>query len=186
MVLNLLGADSTHLAKFWVLSLAFQVFHFFCLLVALHLPKIGTHSVPESFKIALLLYLLFLWLHIDECLMFCHPLLVSPLFSLPKEHQRQRRRRGRWWAPGESRLHPAVPAGLGQGADPVPHHLHRGNWPGHHHAGAWLAGGCHWPGPGLPEGGRPQNSRVGGQDCPGGPGAGLHHAEGKPRFTCQC
>lgn len=119
-------------------------------------------------------------MHLNSPFWLCFP------FSL-KEHQRQRHRRRRRRTPGEPRLHPAVPAGPGQGADPVPHHLHRGHRPGHHHAGARLAGGCHRPGPGLPEGGRPQDSWAGGQDGVGGPGAGIHCAEGKPSsFTPRC
>lgn len=76
-------------------------------------------------------------------------------------------------------MHAAVPAGPGQGFDPVPHHLLGGHGPGHHHAGARLAGGRHRPGAGLTESGRPQNSRAGGPDCSGGTGAGIHHIEGK-------
>lgn len=100
-------------------------------------------------------------------------------FSLSKEHERQRCRWRRRRPPGEPRLHLAVPAGPGEGPDAVPHHLHRGHWPGHHYAGTRLAGGRHGPGAGLPEGGRSQDRGVGGQDCPGGPGAGIHCAEGK-------
>lgn len=102
-----------------------------------------------------------------------------PLFCPSQEHQGQRRRRRGRGAPREPRLHPAVPACAGQGADPVPHHLHRGHRSGHHHAGPRLAGGRHRPGPGLPESGRPQNSRAGGQNHPSGPGTGIHSTEGK-------